>query len=54
MKRKQKYKNDYVKEVKNILIGLSALILIALFYQLGIIKTTAELETWKPIFCIPF
>jgi len=47
MKRKQKYKNDYVKEVKNILIGLSALILIALFYQLGIIKTTAELETWK-------
>ena len=47
MKHKQKYKNDYVKEVKNILIGLSALILIALFYQLGIIKTTAELETWK-------
>lgn len=48
MKRKNKQKkSDGIKEVKNILIGLSALILIALFYQLGITKTTAELESWK-------
>ncbi len=47
MKHKQSQKNDGVKEVKNLLIGLSALIVIALFYRLGIDKTAAEMEAWK-------
>lgn len=48
MKRKQKQKkSDGTKEVKNILIGLSALILMALFYRMGIDSTAAEMEIWK-------
>lgn len=48
MKRKNKQKkSDGIKEVKNILIGLSVLILIALFYRMGNERAIAEAETWK-------
>jgi hypothetical protein len=48
MKRKRKQKkSDGTKEVKNLLIGLSVLFLIALFYRMGIDRMTAEMEAWK-------